>query len=229
MRRERRETCHQPGSGSSAAAALADPRWRTGGWTGPRRGQRCAGREEGKRGRARRESPPGPSLLSSEKTFSGRPETLSWARRVSGGGELRVCATRGDSAPGPQGGEWGSPGEGLELSAQLPRRIEQELAVHSGHRLAGHGPGGLGKAPHLGATGWGPQHGAGSSDPTQQGDGGDRTGDPRVGAGGGGEAVWLSVGWGDAADRGTQAVPGDRKRKFACLPLSFSLCLRRQI
>lgn len=140
MSGERRETCHPPGSGSSAAAAFVDPRWGTAGRTGPRGGPRCAGREEGELGRARRESHPSPSLPSGEKTFSGTPETLSWARR----GELRVCATRGDSAPGPQGGEWGGPREGLELSAQRPHRIENAVAVDSGHRLAGHRWGGGG-------------------------------------------------------------------------------------
>lgn len=85
----------------------------------------------------------------------------------------------------------------------------------------------MGKASHLGATGWGPQHSAGSSDRTQQEDGGERTGAPRVGARE--KAVLLSAGWGDAADRRTQAVPGDQRRKFACLPPSFSLGPRRQI
>lgn len=64
-----------------------------------------------------------------------------------------MCATRGDSAPGPQGGEWGSPGEGLELYARRPHGIEHEITVHSRHGLAGHEPGrGLGESVTFGGN-----------------------------------------------------------------------------
>lgn len=69
-----------------------------------------------------------------------------------------MCTTRGDSLSGPQGGEWGSPREGLKLSAQQWYRIENKIARQVGDNPVGHGTirWGLTKVSHLGVTGWGP-------------------------------------------------------------------------
>lgn len=183
------------------------------------------------------ESHPGRSFLSGEKTFSGRPESFSCARGVWGGGELRVCTTRGDSLSGPQGGEWGSPREGLKLSAQQWYRIENKIARQVGDNPVGHGKGwGVGldesvtswgnrlgtpaKLKILGSDAAGRSRGPDLRPPHTHpgGEGCSRAPRPRLRVG---EAP-LQGGMWDADDGGTQAEPRDRKRKFACLSCSPS-------
>lgn len=85
-----------------------------------------------------------------------------------------------------------------------------------------------------GATGWGSPRGRGSSDRTLRAgvevwtldshDREERSRAPRPGLRGGEAPLW--GGMRDAAYRGTQAETRDRKRKFACLSLSFSISPR---
>lgn len=136
-----------------------------------------------------------------------------------------MCTTRSDSLPEPQGGEWGSLREGPESLAQHSHRIENKIVGHAGHKPVGHGKRGLVESVTFGGNRLGkPREAEGPrigrcAGIKGRGEGERRAPCPRLRVG---EApAW--AGLGDAADRGTQGEPKNRKRKFACLSLSLSI------